>query len=369
MKVTPGLRILLGLIAGLAIGIVAGERGAFALPAARLIGGLWIDALRMTIVPLVFGLVVTGVSSAARQQGESGLTRRALGLFAMILIASAIVGTMLGTALLSGWNVPRLDALRDQLPPPAIPVIPSIGEALRSLVPTNPFAAAAQGAIVPIVIFALIFGLALVRIDHRRANAVDEFLRGAVDALLVIVGWVLVVAPIGVFALAFDVASRVGVDLGAALGWYVVVQILVTLSLGLSMYLLVALSGAAGVLPFLRAALPAQGVAFSTQSSLASLPAMLAATRVLRLAPDRAASVLPMAVALFRIAAPASIVVVTLALAHLNGVSLGIGQLAIVVMLASLNTLVIAGLPNQITFFRPTRRRRWRPACRSNCCR
>lgn len=345
MNVSATLRILAGVVAGLVLGIMAGP-GSAAIPAAQLVGGLWLDGLRMTVIPLVFGLIVTGIGSTLRQ-GGAALTRRALFSFMALLLLSALVGLGLGSLLLAGWQLPAGLARPDQ----AIPALPATADTIRALMPANPIGAAAQGAIVPVVLFALVFAFALARIEAARARAIADLLGGLVDTMLVIVGWVLWLAPIGVFALAFAVAARTGLAVGAALGWYVIVQIIATLALAAIIYLLVALSGRVGIGRFARAAAPAQAVAFTTQSSLAALPAMLAATRTLGLARAEADMVLPMAVALFRIAAPASIVIVSLALAQLAGVTLGPLQLAIIAGLAVINTLTIAGLPNQITFF------------------
>ncbi|MBA3526828.1 MAG: cation:dicarboxylase symporter family transporter [Sphingomonas sp.] len=117
------------------------------------------------------------------------------------------------------------------------------------------------------------------------------------------------------------------------------------------MYPLAVLAGRVKPTAFARAAPPAQAVAASTQSSLASLPPMLAGAEKLAVAPAVSSVVLPLAVALFRIAAPASIVIVTLAMARMNGIEVGPATLAVVALLATVNTLVIVGLPNQVTFF------------------
>jgi Na+/H+-dicarboxylate symporter len=135
------------------------------------------------------------------------------------------------------------------------------------------------------------------------------------------------------------------------LAHYVSVQIVVTVLLGLAMYPLAMLFGRVQLRDFGKAAFPAQAVAASSQSSLASLPPMVAGAGRLGVSPTTASVVLPLAVALFRIAAPASIVIVTLAMARMSGVEIGPMQIAIAALLASINTLVIAGLPNQVTFF------------------
>lgn len=348
------------ILAGLALGLLLGTLGAWAgwpldaaLGIAGTVGGLWLDALRMTVVPLVFSLIVTGIAAAAATASAGGVTRRALILFVVLLLASASLAALLGPVLLGAWSPPvgALDALRATLGPGATPQVPPVAEWLRSLVPTNVVAAAAEGAIVPLTIFALLFGLAAARLPAERSAPLLGFFAAVADAMLTIVGWILLLAPIGVLALAFGLGARLGLGAGAVLAHYVSVQIIVTLLLGLSMYPLAMLAGRQRPALFARAALPAQAVAASTQSSLASLPPMVAGAERLKLPPATVSVVLPLAVALFRIAAPASIVIVTLAMARMSGVEVGPAQIAITILIASINTLVIAGLPNQVTFF------------------
>jgi Na+/H+-dicarboxylate symporter len=349
-------RILIGLAAGLLLGTL----GAWAqwplettLGIAGTIGGLWLDALRMTVVPLVFSLIVTGIAAAAATASAGGVTRRALILFTGLLLCSAILAALLGPVLLGAWSPApgALQAFQAGLGSGEVPDVPPVAEWFRTLVPTNVVAAAAEGAIVPLTIFALIFGLAAARLPKEQSAPLLGFFASAAEAMLVIVRWILLLAPIGVFALAFGVGARLGLGAGAALAHYVGVQIAVTILLGLSMYPLAVAAGRVRPGAFARAALPAQAVAASTQSSLASLPPMVAGAERLNLPHATSSVVLPLAVALFRIAAPASIVIVTLAMARMSGVEIGPAQIAIAALLATINTLVIVGLPNQVTFF------------------
>lgn len=349
-------RILIGLGLGLALGTLGAWAG---FPVQRAadwiapIGGLWLDALRMTVVPLVFSLIVTGIARAAATAGAGGLSRRAFLLFAALLLASALVAALLGPILLGTWApAPEaLEALRATIPAGAAPEIPAVGEWFRNLVPTNPVSAAAEGAIVPLTIFAIVFGIAAARLPNEGGKPVLAFFAIIAETMLVIVGWVLLLAPIGVFALAFGMAARLGLGAGAALAHYVAVQIGITLILGLCMYPLAVLAGRVRLGTFARSAAPAQAVAASTQSSLASLPPMIAGAERLRIPGATSSVILPLAVAVFRIAAPATIVIVALTMARMSGVEVGMGQMAIIVALATINTLVIAGLPNQVTFF------------------
>jgi Na+/H+-dicarboxylate symporter len=331
------------ILAGLALGLAVGGLGAWAgFPMDRAagwasaVGGLWLDALRMTVVPLVFSLIVTGIAAAAATTGAGGLTRRAFVLFALLLLGSALLAALLGPLLLGTWSPSpeALEALRSSLPAAATPEIPAIGEWFRTLIPTNPVAAAAEGAIVPLTIFAILFGIAAARLPNDGGRPVLAFFATVAETMLVIVRWVLLLAPIGVFALAFALAARIGLGAGAALAHYVLVQIVITLILGLSMYPLAMLAGRVRPGAFARAAAPAQAVAASTQSSLASLPPMLAGAERLNLPGETSSVVLPLAVAVFRIAAPATIVIVALAMARMTGTEVGLTQMAIVVALA-----------------------------------
>lgn len=345
MHATP--RLLLGLATGLALGALAPPAPGLA-AAAAFTGGLWLDALRMTVVPLVFTLVATGIAATAGR-ATGGPSWRAAALFAALLTASALAGAALGSLLLPLGHPSGLDALRTSLA--AVPPPPPALDWLRRLVPANPVAAAAEGAVAPLTVFALFFGLALARLGEDRTRPLTAALTVAADALLTIVGWVMRLAPLGIAALAYGAAARAGTAVGAALGWYVLVQIAVTLALGGSMYALAATFGRVRPVAFARALAPVQAIALGTQSSLASLPAMVAAAARLHLPAAAAAATIPLAVALFRLAAPASIVVVTLALAGFAGIALGPAQLAATVALAVVGTLSIAGLPNSLTFF------------------
>ena len=349
-------RILAGLAAGLVLGTLGASAGwplDQALDVAGVVGGLWLDGLKMTVVPLVFCLIVTGIASATATAGAGGVTRRALFLFVGLLLLSAIVGALLGSALLGAWSPAggALDAFRGTLGTADFPEVPPVAEWFRTLVPSNVVSAAANGAIVPLTLFAVFFGLAAARLPLAQSRTVIGFFEAIAQAMLTIVGWVLLLAPIGVFALAFGVGARLGLGAAAVLAHYISVQIVVAIVLGLSMYPLAVLAGRTKLGTFARAAFPAQAVAASSQSSLASLPPMLAGAERLNVSATTAAVVLPLAVALFRIAAPASIVIVTLAMARMTGVEIGPAQIAIAALLATINTLVIAGLPNQVTFF------------------
>lgn len=349
----------LATLAGLALGIAAGAltialgwSSADALAAAGFIGTLWLDALRMTVLPLVVTLTATGTARAIAAARGGVIIRRTAGLGLALLVASAVVAILLGPPLLSAWSPSRaaLAGLR-AVSPLAPAAVATVGDAISGLITPNLAAAAASGAIAPLAIFALLFGAAAARLPDERTAVALEALTQAAAIVLVIVGWVLVVAPLGVAALGFTLGARLGLGAGSILAHYVGVQIAITGILGLSMYVLATTVGRVPVAGFARAALEPQAVAASTQSSLAALPAMLSAAARLTRADGASAAILPLAVALFRLAAPASIVIVALATARIQGTTLAPATLLTVGALAVIGTLIIAGLPNQTTFF------------------
>ena len=345
-------RILAGLVIGLLAGAALGgsEAGNTVLLLAGPVGKLWLDALTMTVVPLVFSLLVTGIVSAAESASGGRIAPRALLWFAVLLVGACLVSALLTTLALDFWPIP---AGAQSLRPTGdeVPVIASGADWLANIIPTNPLQAAADSAMVPLVVFALVFGLAVSRIEPDLRTSVQSFFRAVVQAMLQIVHWVLLVAPLGVFALAFTVGARTGLDAAGTLLQYVVLVVGACLTIAVLAYVLAAVLGRMSPIAFARAALPAQVVAASTQSSLASLPAMIEAADPLGVSREDAGIVLPLAVSIFKAASAAANITVAIYLAHLHGVPLGPGTLVTGALVAAAVSVAAVGLPAQVSFF------------------
>lgn len=349
-------RVLIALVLAAASGLVfagiAPQQAATVADILQPIGKLWINALQMTVVPLVGALVTLGVGTARDAAASGRMARRALLVFLMLLAFAAAVAALVAPMVFRAF--PRNPELAHALASSSTVVpakAPAIAEWLGNIIPSNAVNAAAQGAMLPLVVFSLFFGFALTRIDHDRAQRVFDLLHGIADAMTQIVRWVLVVAPLGVFALVFAVTARAGVHMLAALGMYLLTAIGLYLFVSLTMYAVVALFGRDPLSRFVRAAVPAQAVAMSTQSSLASLPAMLDATLGALRHPSRVPSlVLPMAVSLFRLTSPVQYMVVAAFIAWVHGVDLTLLQWSGAVALAVVVSLGSIGLPGQASF-------------------
>lgn len=346
-------RILLALVLGLAAGLLLRAYNPGALPfftsVAEPIGSIWLSALRMTVIPLVFGLVVTGIASASDAAAAGAVARKSLLLFAVLLTLAGLLSAVATPALLSIW--PPADGLAAATGTGAVQALPPASDWVSQIVPSNPVAAAAEGAMLPLVIFAVIFGFAATRVSGDARERLCGLFEAIVQTMLVIVHWVLLVGPIGVFALALLVTARAGANVVEGLAHYIVVISLLCLATIVAIYCIIAWSRVS-LRAFAKAAWPAQAIAVSTQSSLATLPAMVEGTRdQLRVSTHVSGLVLPLAVSLFRITSPAANLGVALYIAHIYGIQPTVFQIGAGVLVAALVSLASVGLPSQVSFF------------------
>jgi Na+/H+-dicarboxylate symporter len=347
-------RILLGLVVGILAGATlsggASPTRELLLAISTPVGQLWLDALTMTVVPLVFSLLVTGVGSAASSAAAGSVATRAMLWFVVLLVAACALSATLTTLALAWVPIPGGGgSLRTA--GAGAPVIAEAGAWFSGIIPANPVKAAAEMSMAPLVVFALFFGFAASRIDAPLRGSLTTFFEAVVATMLVIVRWVLLAGPVGVLALGFGVGVKMGLGAAGALAHYVLIVVAACLSITLSAYVLVALAGRISPLTFAKAALPVQAVALGTQSSLACLPAMITATGALRTSPGTSEVVLPLAVSIFRAASAAANIAVAIYLAHLHGVALSPATLCVGVMVAAAVSLAAVGLPAQVSFF------------------
>ncbi len=355
------VRILIALVLGLGSGIALAEWGADwtaeVVAVAQPIGKAWLGGLQMPLIPLIFALLVTGIAQAATSARTNGMAGRAIALFAVLLTIAAAVAALIGPLMLHLWPVPpgAVGALAGADALAEVPDVRPSAEWLLGFIPVNPLKSASEGQVVAVVLFALIFGFAVTRIAADRRAQLTGFFQALADALLVVVGWVLWLAPIGVFALALVAGARSGLATAGALLHYIGFIVLICVVVTLLVYPMVMVAGRIGLGRFARAALPAQAIAFSTQSSIASLPAMIQASDGPLAVRDTTRSiVLPLAISLFRITSPPANLGVALYVAAMNGVTIGPAQLVMGVLVAAIVSLAAVGLPSQITFFTTT---------------
>ena len=352
-----GFLVFLALAFGVGLGAFAADGRpelAAALRQVATLGGLWLDALTMTLVPLVFALLVAAIGGIAERAAAGPLARRALVAFAVLIVVAALYALAATNAALALFPI---------APGAAAALAPTGGEApvaapialdawLRSLIPTNVVADAAKDAFLPVVVFAVLFGFAVGRLPADRRSLLTAVFQAIGDAMIEIVKWVLVLAPLGVFGLALNLGLESGVAALGALVHYVAIVSGVTIGIILLAITLAIVASRRSAIETIQALAPVQAVAASTQSSLASLPAMLtAALGPLGVRTHVAEFTLPLAVAVFRLTSPVANLAVVIYVAHAYGLEPSWGQMAAGVAVAFAVSVSSVGLPGQTSFF------------------
>ena len=353
-------RVLIALVVGLLAGAGAQSLGDGlrepALQVAGFIGGLWLNALKMTVIPLVVALLVIGIAKGAEAARAGRIAGRTVLWIVIICTASAIFGALMIELLTGLFPLPVAQAQAMQAglagldQTAATGPMPGVADFFKGIVPDNVIAAAAKGEVLPLVVFAMLFALAVTRIQSDRRRALTGFFEAIADALLIIIGWVLWVAPLGVLALAFSVGASAGGAAFAGLGHYIVLISIIGILVTLWAYPIGAIWGRAGFGTFSKAMIAPQSVAISTRSSLASLPAMLAAARVIGVRDQVADVTLPLSVALFRATGPAMNTAVAFYVAHWLGYEPTMTQIIAATAVGAVMSYGAISLPGEVSF-------------------
>jgi Na+/H+-dicarboxylate symporter len=323
------------------------------------VGELWLNGLKMTVIPLLFSVLVVGIAGVADAAATGRLAGKALVWFTVLLLIGCAWTIGFGHALYSVWPVAQAgaEALRAGAPPPPAEVLatPSFGEFLKGLAPTNPIKAAAEDAILPLVVFATFFAFAVTRLPDARRRALTEFFDMISDTMVVIVRWVLWAAPVGVFALALGVGLNSGIGAAGAVAHYIVAVVLAQVGITILAYGIAVTVGRVPLMAFTRAVAPVQVTAFATQSSIACLPAMIEQSRDQLGVPDRVTGlVLPLAVSVFKLTSPVANLGVAIFVAQVYGLHPGVVQYLGAVVVALAVSVASVGLPGQVSFFMST---------------
>lgn len=350
---------LAALILGLLAGMVAGELGQAArddaLSVASFVGTLWLNALKMTVIPLVVALLIVGIAKSAEAAQAGRIAGRSVLWIVLICTASAIFGAIATLALTHAFPLSRetaglLQAALGNVEQKAAGPLPGAADFFKGVVPPNVIAAASNGDVLPLTVFAVVFALALTKIAVAARRAVVDLFDAIAEALLVVIAWVLAIAPLGVFALAFTVGSAAGGAAFAGLGHYVIVISMIGILVTLAAYPLVALASDVPMGRFSRGLIGSQAVAISTRSSLASLPAMLAGARTMGIREEVSDVTLPIAVALFRATGPAMNTAVAFYVAHWLGLEPTVTQMVAATAVGAVMSYGAVSLPGEVSY-------------------
>lgn len=346
----PGrLWALLGpaaLVAGFGFGALAHSSGATALAGAlEPIGALWVNALRVAVVPLSACLVVTGMLAipSGKALGRWGLY--SLLVFAGLLIAGALITYPIVEAYLGAFG-PGGHIQPSGAYAPSTANGYSFLDWLSGLIPSNHFESLVKGDLLPVVVLSMLFGLALRSLEEERSRPVTAILAAIRDALLVYIRWVVAALPIGAFCLAYAFAARSGFGVAAATAHFVAVTFAMMLLFVALMYVTVAVWGRVRLRRFAAELWPAQEIAIGSRSSLATLPALIEGSRNLGLPEPAHGAVLPMAASLLKVNRPVSAITKLLFVAAMFGITLDAGHVMSFVLTVFLLSVATPGVPS-----------------------
>lgn len=344
-------QVSLALAAGAVAGALLGGRAGYLEP----LGTAFVRLISMVIVPLVFSGIVASVAGPGetRKLGKIGAT--AIVYFVLAMASAILLGMLLAGAIEPGAGLPEgvkasmLESYRataaEQLR--ALDKRPSPAQIILDLIPANPLKAAADANLLQLIFFALALGISARRLADERRAALAGFFQAVADALIIIVSWIVRLAPIGVFALIAAVVGRFGLSLLLNLARFSLLVIVgLLLHIALVYAPLVKFYARRGLIDFLRGIAPAQALAFGTTSSAATLPvSMRCARQALGLSDEVTSFVLPLGASLSRDGTAVYQAISALFIAQVYGLELGVERYLAILLVGTLASLGTAAVP------------------------
>ncbi|MEM0985033.1 MAG: dicarboxylate/amino acid:cation symporter [Pseudomonadota bacterium] len=340
--------LFLGLATGLALRYGMGEAagGDFAETWISWIGDLFLRLIRMLIVPLIFFTLVSGIVAMGDPKRLGSLGIRTLGLYFGTTAVAVTLGLIMGTVFQPGASLTPesfvgVEPVTQSDPAPLV-------DRLLGIVPTNPIAALAEGDVLAIIFFSIMFGVGIL-LAGEIAKPVASFFDGAAETMMKVTVIVMETAPIGVFALMTTTMATKGLGVLQSLGT-LAIALYVTCALHILItYGGIIMKGLLGLpfIPFLRGITDAQAVAYSTSSSSATLPVTITCAEE-NLGVDKAiaGSVLPLGATINMDGTAIYIGMVALFGAQALGVEVTLAQYVLVALMATLVSIGAAGIPS-----------------------
>jgi proton glutamate symport protein len=346
-------RVLIGLFGGFILGLTLSSAPSAAGPVlavATPVGTIFVNLIRMTVIPLVMSMLVANVGSMAASSSLGRVGVRAAIMAVALLVITAVFTVLVAAPILSRLQIDQAAAMAlrgpDASAGAATGARAGLGQWVVDLVPQNVVKAAADGTMLTLIVFAVLFALALSRVQAARRDSVVRVAEGIADAMQRLVAAILTLAPIGVFALAVPLAAKLGLSAASAVVAYIALVVVLTLVVGaVLLYPIGIVVGGMSPGAFVTLCAPAQAVAFAARSSLAALPAMVESAQNAKMPPVVSGFVLPLAASIFRVGGAVAMPVGVLFVARLYGVSLTPTQLAAIALTSVLSSFTVPGIP------------------------
>ncbi|GAA4894878.1 dicarboxylate/amino acid:cation symporter [Ferrimonas pelagia] len=331
-------KILLGMALGMLTGIALGEHAAYLKP----LGTLFVNTIKMLIVPLVFCSLIVGITSMQDTQKMGRIGIKSLGFYLGTTSVAITIGLAFGH-----WFAPGagLSLPLPEMASSPVQQAPSFVDTLVAIVPENPVAALAQGQILQVIVFAVALGISLVMIGERGRPAIAVF-ESLAEAMFKLTDLVMRLAPYGVFALMAWVAGLYGWEVLQPL-----LKVIVAVYLGCMLHifgfygLVLALGARLNPLQFFKKISDAMAVAYTTSSSAGSLPASMKCAERVGVNKRISSFVLPLGTTINMDGTALYQGVCALFVAQAFGVDLTMSQYLTIIATATLASIGTAGVP------------------------
>jgi len=352
-------KILIGLVAGGVFGTVAnvadiGWLKSF-LIALEPIGTAFIRAITMVVIPLVVASLTVGAASLGDITKLGRIGGKTLGYYMVTTALAATIGLGLSNIFTPGSGVAEStrESLAAQFQGQAVEKMemaaqaPSVLDVLLSIIPPNPVRAAADFELLPLIFFSVVFGAALSVLPEEKRKPTLGFMEGLNDASMLIIGWIMKVAPYAVFALIASVVAQFGLDLLKSLISY---SLVVIAGLLLHMFgtvgLMVRFAAKLNPVPFFRKIAAVPLFAFSTSSSSATLPVTIrTAENRLGISKQISSFVLPLGATINMDGTALYQAVAVMFIAQIYGIPMDLSAQVTIVLTATLASVGAAGVP------------------------
>lgn len=314
------------------------------------LGALWLAALQLALLPLIVSQLLSSIVGSSAEPGASvgKLGLRAILLFVVMLALAGILTAIITPPLLSFYRVDptMVQSLAGMGKIANVPAVEAASGDWSKRLPTNLVESARKGEILPILIFAALFGAAVNRLRDEHRRPITQLVRGSAEAMMTVVRWILLGTPLGVFALTYISALHAGGRAAGMMGAFILLVCVELAFFIVLLYPVTAIAGRTSMREFARAAAPAQLVAISTLSSIAALPALVqGGTDHLRLPSRVTGFVVPLSVSIFKLNRTVSSTAKLLFLAYIYKVPLSAGTLAVFMATVILLSFGAVGVP------------------------
>lgn len=349
---SPTALALVALTAGIGLGLLVHESGSSTWLSVAdhvsSVGTLWTNALRMLVIPLIVSTLIATVAGNGVTKGIGKIAGLSFATFAGMLAAGVVVVLTLVPPLLSRMNLERRPVPQETVKngDESTRKGTSLKDVIATLLPANLVKAAADDDLLPIVLFSIFVGLAATRIDEQQRSPFIAVVRGLAVSMRVLIGWILWLLPLGIFAFSFAATASIGLNTVGILGSWIGIALLMVAVLMTGLYSLAVGVGRVSLRSFAKSLLPAQEVGIATRSSLAALPALLEGAQTHLNRNDAVSNVtLPLAVSSFKLNRTINSVARLLFLAYVYNVPLGFISITTFSVAAMLMSFSSPGLP------------------------